>query len=97
MADGARGIRQQRFVAAKVDSCTACSEGILKVALIVYCSVSHSTAVEDTQQPVASRARSTTAISGQRLTGGVLRIPARVFGGGSDFPCNLGCGSLECS
>ncbi len=56
--DGARGIRQQRFVATKVDSYNVCAEGISKVALIVYCSISHSTAVEDTQQPVASRARS---------------------------------------
>lgn len=96
--DGARGKRQQHFVATKVDSYNVCAEGISKVALIVYCSISHSTAVDDTQQPVASRAL-TTAISGQRLTGGVLRIPARVFRGGSvhDFPCILRCASEECS
>ncbi len=56
---------------------------------------------EDTQQPVARRAKPplTTAISGQRLTGGVLQIPARVFGGDCvhDFPCILRCASEECT
>ncbi len=99
--DGARGISRQRFVATKVDSYNVCAEWISKAALIVYCSISHSTAVEDTQQPVARRAKPplTTAISGQRLTGGVLRIPARVFGGDCvhDFPCILRCASEECT
>lgn len=38
------------FYDTKVDSYNVCAEGISKVALIVYCSISHSTAVEDTQQ-----------------------------------------------